>query len=244
MTSTRTEVRRPEVVPAHARVGLIDGFSCAADLQPIALPHGAQRLVALLALSEGPQSRQDLGRMLWPDVPAEHALAALRTTLWRLRRLCPGMIVGGEPDGLRLIADVDVRDLMSEATIMLDRSVGCLPGSELLGVFRSCLDLLPGWYDDWVLVHRERLLAVRVQVLRVTAARLSAEGRFTEAVDLGLAALRIEPLDEPTHMLVASIHLRQGNASEALRQYRLCARLFADELGVAPSAAFRALLPH
>ncbi len=236
--------RLPAGAPAPARVALIGGFRCVRNGREPTLPHGIQRLIALLGLTGRSLSRQLLATTLWPDVEVDHALGALRTAVWRLNRLCPGMVVGVGNTDLRLVAEVDLQAVLNQADRLLRAAAGVDEQiEELAQVFRGRADLLPGWYDDWVLFHRERLLAIRVEVLRGAAERLRARGRLPEALDLALAALGAEPLDEQLHILVATIHLSQGNASEALRQYELCAALLADELGVAPSDGFRALLP-
>ncbi|WP_195909183.1 bacterial transcriptional activator domain-containing protein [Microlunatus sp. Gsoil 973] len=204
--------------------------------------------MALLGLGEKPVPRTELSRTLWPGVDHDKALAALRTTVWRLNRACPGVVAQDADFELRLIADVDVKNLVAASRLVLDpgrrmASADLLDGS-VLGMFRSCVDLLPGWYDDWVMFHRERLVTIRVEALRAAATRLMEDRYLPEALDLALAAISAEPLDERTHMLVAAVHLAQGNVSEAVRQYHLCARVFARELGVRPSERFRRMIPN
>jgi DNA-binding SARP family transcriptional activator len=104
-------------------------------------------------------------------------------------------------------------------------------------------DLLPGWYDDWVLFERERLRQLRLHALETLALALAAEGRFAAAVEAGLAAIRTEPLRESAHRVVVRVHLAEGNLTEALRQYELCRRLFRAELGLEPSALLTDLVP-
>jgi DNA-binding SARP family transcriptional activator len=228
----------------RARVQLLNGFGCFIGSQEFVLSHGPQRLVAFLGLMDQPHTRLALCRILWPDLDQDHALAALRTTVWRLNRVCPGLLAH-DHSGLRLDADVDARTLLAEATAMLSGTSAdsqCRGFGPTIAAFRSCLDLLPGWYDDWVLFHRERLLAVRVELLHWAAARLLADRHLPEALDLAFAALAADSLDERTHLLLVSIHLAHGNTSEAIRQYRLCADMFARELGIAPSDRFTTLV--
>lgn len=47
----------------------------------------------------------------------------------------------------------------------------------------------------------------------------TAEGRYGAAVEAGHASIAAEPQRERTHLLLAA-YLAEGNASEALRQYR------------------------
>jgi hypothetical protein len=62
----------------------------------------------------------------------------------------------------------------------------------------ACLsaDLLPGWYDDWVLSEAEDWRQLRLHALEALADRLTATGRWGEAADAAGAAVRAEPLRE------------------------------------------------
>ena len=50
-----------------------------------------------------------------------------------------------------------------------------------------------------------------------------------------MLALVGEPLRESAHRALVAFHLAEGNAAEALRQFRLCRRLLLEQLGVEPS---------
>jgi DNA-binding SARP family transcriptional activator len=67
-------------------------------------------------------------------------------------------------------------------------------------------------------------------------------GRHAEAIQAGIAAVRLEPLRETAHATLIRAHLAEGNRSEALRQFHRCHRLLAEELGVEPSASISGLL--
>lgn len=103
-------------------------------------------------------------------------------------------------------------------------------------------DLLPDWYDDWVLVEREHFRQLRLQALEAICLALGAAGAYGAAVDAGLACVAAEPLRESAHRALMTIHLAQGNSGEAMRQYGLYSRLALDALGVAPSAEMQRML--
>ncbi len=100
-----------------------------------------------------------------------------------------------------------------------------------------CDELLPEWYDDWVLLERERLRQIRLHSLEALCTRLSTLGRHGLAIEAGLAAVRAEPLRESAHRVVIRAHLAEGNASEALRQFAELVNVLSENLGIAPSAA-------
>ena len=224
--------------PPAARITLLDGFRLdvpgrhrrsAGD----ELPRGVQRLVAHLCLSHRPTRTATAGQ-LWPDVPEDHAHGSLRSALWRLNKAAPGLIeVSGS--ALRLVGGVrvDVWDLDDWAQRAISPPGGAddvaVPDTALLG------DLLPGWYDDWVLLERERLRQLRMQALEAVAARLAFLGRHCEALEAAYAAVRADPLRESAHRTVIRVHLAQGNLAEALRAYEFFRALVEDELGVPPT---------
>ncbi len=102
-----------------------------------------------------------------------------------------------------------------------------------LDVLRS--DLLPDWYDDWVLMEREYFRQLRLRALDVACERLTERGRLDGALAVGIAALECEPLRESAHRALVRVHLAQGNVAEAVRQYDLCRRLLETHVGVGPS---------
>jgi DNA-binding SARP family transcriptional activator len=103
-------------------------------------------------------------------------------------------------------------------------------------------DLLPEWDEDWVVLDRERFRQLRLHALEAQCERLSAAGRYGEALELGLAAVEAEPLRESARRAVVRVHLREGNAVEALRAYAVYERLLEAELGLQPSPTMRRLV--
>jgi DNA-binding SARP family transcriptional activator len=96
-------------------------------------------------------------------------------------------------------------------------------------------ELLPDWDDDWVLIEREHHRHLGLQALETLSERLLSSGRHGRALEVALAAVAKEPLRESAHRLLVRVHLADGNAVEALRQYRLFARLAYTRIGLAPS---------
>src|SRR5260370_5657798 len=96
-------------------------------------------------------------------------------------------------------------------------------------------ELLPDWYDDWVLAEREVLVLRRVAGLEQVADQQLVRGRYAEAVEAAMAAIAAEPLRESARLRLLHIQLAEGNAAEALRHYDQFAALRQRQLGVAPS---------
>jgi len=206
---------------------------------PVALPMSAQRLVAFLALHNRLLLRSFVAGSLWLDTPEERAQANLRSALWRLHR-CNRDLVEVRGKQLRLSPEVEV-DLREAEALARSALSDSDPDIHELAPGRLGDDLLPDWYDDWVLMEREQFRQLRLRALDALCERLTRGGRLGEALDVGLSALVGEPLRESAHRAVIRIHLADGNPAEAIRQYRLCRRLL-GELGVQPSQQIKDLM--
>jgi DNA-binding SARP family transcriptional activator len=178
---------------------------------------------------------------LWPNVGEQHARGCLRTTIWRLNRDEP-RLVGPAGDALVLRPEitVDTRAFTNSARAILQGSPSAGAGGGVLGALG---DLLPGWYDDWVIFERERLRQLRLHALDTLASRLAAEGRYADALEAAIEATRLEPLRESAHRVIIAIHLAEGNGAEALRHYELFRDLLGTELGIKPSRQLTNMLP-
>ena len=209
---------------------LLAGFGVEVAGEDVPLPGSAQRVVAFVALHERPVLRPYAAGMLWLDWPETRAAGNLRSALWRIQRHAPDL-VSADSHMLQLgrFVRVDLREAETLARAELaGSSAGTAPEA-------LALDLLPDWYDDWVLLERERFRQLRLRALESRCTRLTAAGRLDEALEAGLLALAGEPLRESAHRALVRLHLAEGNAGEALRQFRLCRRLLLEQLGVEPS---------
>jgi len=215
------------------RLRLLDSLELTCNGTVVQLPVSAQRLLAFIALKRHPVQRHYAAGSLWPNASEHRAAASLRSSLWRLRR-GGREILAADSTRLRLGPSVHVD--LHEAELIARRILE--PSREknetlALDILRS--DLLPDWYDDWVLMEREYFRQLRLRALEVACDRLTDSGRLDEALAAGLAALECEPLRESAHRALIRVHLAQENVSEAVRQYNLCRSLLETHVGVVPS---------
>jgi DNA-binding SARP family transcriptional activator len=220
------------------RIALLRGFELTVGGGRVELPGSAQRVLAFLALAERPLHRVYVAGKLWLDSSQEHANASLRTALWRVKQT--GVpLVGASSTLLQLdpAVVVDVRALLEASQRALAESAddGFLQ-------FAAVGELLPDWYDDWVIVERERFRVLQLHALEALCVSLTAERRFAEAVAAGMAAVTSEPLRESAHRALIEAFLAEGNAADAIRQYRLFRDLIRRELGLEPSPLLRQLV--
>lgn len=219
---------------AHApRIQLLRSFALVRDDCPIALPDGAQRLLALLALRQGCLPRQAVADILWLGAPPQRRGGDLRSALWRLNRVDRRLIrSNGELIGLSADVRVDVCEVAEQARRLLDG--GAAPALRLEHLL---VDLLPRWPDDWVVVERERFRQLRLHALEVLCSRLSRLGKHEEAIEAGLAGVNAEPLRGTARRVLISAYVRAGRHLDARREYQEYLDLSGRRRLHAPSAA-------
>jgi DNA-binding SARP family transcriptional activator len=222
------------------RLGLLQGFQLECAESEVHLPLSSQRVLAFLALQLRPQSRSYVAATLWMDFEEERAGASLRSALWRINR-CGHQLVAADARALRLMPDVvvDLRESARSAHEVLrgEATAGAVRVDDL-----TSGDLLPGWYDDWVVTERERFRQLRLHALEKLCEQLAGEGRFGQAIEAGLAAVSSEPLRESAHRVLIRAYVQEGNRGEAIRQYEACRQVLRRELGIDPSPVTQALL--
>jgi DNA-binding SARP family transcriptional activator len=225
-----------------ASLSLLNGFELRLDGDRISVPLSAQRVVAFLGLNPGRFARIFVAGHLWIDASEERAAAALRTALWRLgsngSRLvrCEGPSLSLDP-----AVEVDIATTSRMARQLLDDDIGQIPVNAFAGL-RDAGELLPDWYDDWVLIERERYRQLRLHAIEQLCVCLSAAGRHAAATEAGLVAVANDPLRESAHRVLIAAHLAEGNPGEALRQYGVCCRLLRRDLELGPSPALERLI--
>lgn len=228
--------KRPEVF-----LGLLGGFQLFRNGQVVTVPLGAQRTLAFLAFHDLPLRRTYVAGTLWPDVKECAANASLRSSIWRLGSLdCE--LLRATPGQIAIAPEVtvDVREMRNRARRLIDES-GRHQTEDLEGLSFSG-DVLPGWYEEWILFERERLRQLCMHALEALCRKYAQAGRFGHAVEAGLAVIRMEPLRETAHKILIETFIREGNRAEAVRQYLWYRKLVWNELGLRPSAEIHDLV--
>ena len=199
-----------------------------------------QRLITALAIN-GPRLRSYLAGLLWPECRESKALESLRVSMHLVSRQVPGLLVNGGAV-LSLSEGVDV-DLHRVRAQMRELSQFGLNGN-----VASCLqqlrdaELLPGWYDDWVLFEQSRLRQDRLHAFQTIARQSLARFDSESAVEASEAALELEPLYESAVALLIQAEKQQGNYAAALRAFEKYRAKLKEDMGLMPSEAIRRLV--
>jgi DNA-binding SARP family transcriptional activator len=199
-----------------------------------------QRLIAALAL-RGPSHRGCLVGVLWPEHPEPKALQSLRVSVHLVLRQVPGLLVSdGAILSLHGRVDVDLHRVRAQ--------IGALREKEPVGGAASLLrewrdaELLPGWYEDWVVFEQSRLLQDRLRAFTLMSRKSLALGDAETAAEAAEAALEIEPLYESAVLVLIAAELQRGNPGAAMRVYERYRGQLEKDLGLPPSEPVRSLV--
>jgi DNA-binding SARP family transcriptional activator len=219
---------------------LLGEFDVRVDGQPVEIPsRPAQSLLAYLVLNpETKHRREKLAGLLWPDSEEANARSNLRHALWRLRKA-----IGDE---------YFVADKVTIAFKALDDSeidVYCLDDGALeLGVLEELIkaasvyggDLLPGFYESWVVLERERLRSAFEHVVQQLLDLLVEKGSWQEVLEWGERWIALGHVPEPAYRALMIAYSALGDSSGLAAMYQRCCDALRGELGVEPSEQTRA----
>lgn len=218
---------------------MLGHFSLIVDGVPRELPVQAQKVLAFLALHDGPQPRERVAGRVWSDADLKRCKGSLRTVLWQVRRVSPGLVRAQRGTiALGSSVRVDVHEGWAVVKSILDgRPVDPDHAIPLLNQ-----RLLSDWDDEWSLLEQERVQQMYVHCLEALSHRLVGEKQYAYAMQAARAACRIEPLRESAQRAFIDIHLAEGNHAQARRVYEDFRRLLQAEMGIEPSAQLVASL--
>jgi DNA-binding SARP family transcriptional activator len=206
------------------------------------LPEGSKRLVVFIALHRDHVDRRYAASALWPMGNDERAAGNLRSALWRLKR-ADIHVLSSDKHCLAMSKDVLVDlHLVSAWASRLLRATASEADLSVMPWGVDALDLLPGWYDDWVLLERERIRQRLLHALEALSQQLAQLGRSAEAVEAAMIAVSAEPLRESAQRALIEAHLAEGNLIEGRRTFEAYRDLLYREVAAEPDRALASLL--
>jgi predicted ATPase/DNA-binding SARP family transcriptional activator len=206
-------------------------------------------LLAYLAVeADRPHARATLAALFWPDQPDTLALGNLSQTLARLRAA-----LGPAAAHLHTTRDsilwqsssaMDVTSFTglagSGAAANLEAAAALYRGEFLAGFgLEGCQA-----FEEWLLLMRERLLQLALNVLERLADLALAAGRHGDAADAARRQIALDPWRETAYRQLMRALAAGGDRAAALAAYERCRQTLLADLGVEPDPATAALDAH
>ena len=227
------------------QIRLLGQFDVRLDGKRIVISSRAgQSLLAYLAMTAGtPHRREKLAGTLWPDSSEENARKNLRQELWRIRKAIPTQNLPEADD--YLIADEFTLTFNRDADYWLDVSILEKSGPDIqsltsgLSLYQG--ELLPGFYDDWVVLERERLQNLFQSKMEQLVEKLVESERWTAVQEQCERWLALGFVSEPAYRALMLSYNARGDMAKVSAVYQRCVEDLRDHLGVEPSAETHAL---
>ena len=229
-------------------------------------PVNRRKMLALLGyliVTNQSHSREALATLLWPEFDTSSALANLRRDLSRLKEILGTDILHIDREKVQVKPDadvwVDVRRFDAIVQLVEQHGHWRTPSSKPphCAQCQALLDEAAGLYsdgflagfnlpdsptfDEWQFFQSDRLRRQLANLLIQQADWLIEQGSFDKAVEPARRWLSLDPLHEPANRLLMQLYAWTGQPTAALRQYNILADLLAQELGVEPEEATKAL---
>jgi len=219
----------------------------------------ALALLAYLSDNEGPQRREVLADLLWPDFGPERAPANLRRALFSLGRVLGTDRFEAGRDSIAFVLPEGpaVDTVAFEALVASLRlswaedGADGMPVEEALaaaaGLYRG--EFLAGFglpdaprFDQWQSARRESLRLDYAWLLGRAFSRVAARGGWEEAAGIARRTLALDRYDEAAWRSLILALARSGRRGEALREYTACEDFLRAELSEGPDAETLALV--
>ena len=222
------------------RIFLLGQFKLLSGEIPIDLPsRPAQAALAYLALNPGVSHRREaLASILWPDATESNARSYLRQALWRIRKSFQSGSLAWE-DYLQ-ISDISVSlddrsDCWIDASVLLEpiqkEDIGQI--DHVVGLYSG--ELLPGFYDDWVVLERERLRAAYHQKMNLLLEQLVQTKQWDQVLNHAERWIQLGSAPEPAYRALMRAHAGLGDLGMVSAVYQRCLEALQRDLALEPS---------
>src|SRR6266545_566696 len=226
------------------QVRLLGQFDIRMDGKRVTIPSRAgQSLLAYLMLTAGTAHRREkLAGILWPDTTDENARKNLRQELWRIRK---ALSEGQPAEKEYLLADEITLTFNRDSEYWLDVSQIERRDLDLqslivnLSLYQG--ELLPGFYDEWINLERERIQALFEAGMEQLLEQLIAAERWVAVQEWGERWLTLSGAREPAYRALMLASGVRGDTAKVASLYQRCTAALLENLGVEPSAETRAL---
>jgi DNA-binding SARP family transcriptional activator len=219
----------------------------------------ALALLAYLVMDGGMHPRKTLSESFWPELDAEHGRAALRATLFELRKLLEGSHGPGERTHLLVERDtlgfdldsslIPDLSLVESASKQVGRGIEPLEGlalESLMSQLEQATHLVRGpfmagftlrdsqFFDDWTRQQREYLHLRVNRLFDALSILYERAGDGARAIDSVNRWLSFDPLNEEGYRRLMRLRFSQGDRAGALRAYANGRAVLADLLQIEP----------
>lgn len=224
-------------------VQLLGAFSIHSGKKSLELPsRAAQSLFAYLLLNAGTGYRREkLAGQLWPDSREDAARDYLRHALWRIRKVLQSAGSAGLLEANDLTVAFAAKGEYRLDAAEVARAGESKTSNDLMKALAAYGgELLPGFYDEWVVLEREHLQSIYEQEMGRLLGMLQQAGQWPEVLEWAEKWIALGQRPEPAYRALMSAHAANGDMSKVAASYERCVKTL-REFGVEPSEQTKSL---
>lgn len=219
----------------------------------------AVALLAYLAVTGVPHTRDTLAALFWPEADQERARGALRFALAHLKAILGDGWLNTTRSQIGLRTQPNLYVDVAQMTAVADRihahghpvskpCAECIPLlQEVVALYGG--PLLAGFslsdspdFDDWLLFESERLENIQADALATLIAFYQSRGDPATAIPYAQRFVALDPLHEEANRLLIALYVQSNQPTVALRHYGTFANMLHEECNAEPTEATTALI--
>lgn len=244
-TSSPLSIRQRQEGNAKTLIRTQGRFEIFKDGQPVLVGEGILSSCIKVVALKGKLATEELIEDLWPDVDPQAGRVRLRTTLARIRKILPDLLVrDGDTVAIAPEVVVDSTEFMQEANVAISAIRQGSPDGDRLA--KEALnsysgELLPtDRLAEWSSTARERHTRTVLELLDELARTALALGDVSQAVHYLEQAIALDPYDDERYLIAAE---KLAEIGWRTRAKRMLNRAYAarQDLGVGPTPAIEQL---
>lgn len=235
MNPTR-KVSHPAGAPV--RLYLLGAFRLEREAKLVRLAtHKVESLLAYLALFPHAHSRDQLTTLLWGDSTDDRARNSLRNSLTSIRQALGDDSLLTDREAVQLNLDLPFWVDAAQVAHLMSLDLGTRDSEieQLVSALENYAELLPDFYDEWILRERERLRTQYLDALLRLAHHHREKSEYQNAIVLAQKVLAIDRANERAYQHLMFCLAAQGDRIAALKQYDECQKALREELDIEPS---------
>lgn len=194
------------------------------------------------------QLREHLVDSLWPDVTLavglnrlSQALAWLRSQTEKRCAFDDKLLITDRQfvrfNHALISSDVDDFDLAAQIAMYKRNGLFSIEKIQIAEQLYKG-ELLPGYYEDWILRERERLLTVYLTLLHHLIQYSKQTADYDRAVEYARKAVAVDPLEEQHYVDLIKLHIANGQELNAKRCFHDLGEILRDKLDQVPERSF------
>src|SRR4030042_507256 len=238
---------------SHLTISLLGAPQITLAGMPVKIPtFRAIPLLAYLAITRVSQTRETLASLLWSESSLPHALASLRTTLWRIKSagLDDWIILEHNEISLNYQKSIEI-DVLDFKTKINKCTTHGHPSSQIClfcilalteavklyhGEFLSGINLSKAQaFDEWRLQESEVLHILYLDALSKLVRGHRTFGDFNLAIQYAYTLLRYDRYNEDAQFDLLQLYSITGQRPAAINQYKRYKDFLSHELSIEPS---------